>query len=645
MAAKVRKTVSSSRRRPRRAAGAIGSTAQPSGWRRSRGSLLAALALLSLWLVLPGTVGAATVQAPDTPIVLSGEGSDYADLLIRAMDTNTSSSEAAPRIEYIGSNEAEGLRAFVEGRSQFYVGALPLDEALPGASAELAKGNGVISAPFQATGAVPFMSGPYGSGLRWCAPGVVFDLESGDIFCPEQAVPLKQVRSGNPGDSVRLYPQNIVQLFTQSMPSDLWDEPWFASQADPSGCPTDAAGACLQRIELPGVPGPVSGVRTDSSAVNKFLQQFLKQQDPATFSDRLLAEIPAEQRATYEITTRWPRSSQASRSPDETLVNAIRNWTNFQSSEIPKGGSIAFVHPLKAALAIDLEEKDGQANPPQTVTDLWIADFVFNGEVRSGTSDAITAAIAAGGDTPFYAASNSVPGAWPFSWVERIYFPARGLTVDQTNAAALMLRWQMTVGQEVSPLMADGKLNAALVKEGMSAANQVVESNCEAAKGKIVKEVGAGPYTPKDLGPVFEAMGPVSWCQATATTPAPSADSPTLPLGITSDDLLAAGYTDGTYGSFDSSYDSGLTPLGETYDDAAVAGATAGAAGAAAEGAAEETDEGVEEIAAEMPLGLPGTGPRGMDKIATVALGAAMFFVARAIWRTGALQRMVGAGA
>lgn len=606
---------------------------------------------MTFWLVLPGTVGAVAVQQPGTPALLSGEGTDYADLLVRGIDQNTGSSPAAPVIEYIGSNEAEGLRAFVEGRTQFYVGALPLDEALPGSSQALKDGRGVISAPFQAVGAVPFVSGPYGTGYRWCAPGLVIDEQLGDIFCPEPSVRLDQVRSGEPGDSLRLFPQNIVQLFTQSTPSELWEEPSFASQADPTGCPKNAAGACLQRVELPGVPGPVSGVRTDNAAINKFLQQFLRSQDPAAFDQRVLSETPAAERPAYKITMRWPRSAQASRQPDEALVSSIRNWTNFQSSEIPKGGSIAFVHPLKAHFAIDLEAQDATATPPKAVTDLWIADYVSDGEVRSGTPDSITKAIAAGGETPFYAASHPVSGAWPFSWVNRIYFPAKGLSVDQTNAAATMLRWQVTVGQAVAPLLADGMLTVDMAKEAIKAANDLVASNCAAAKGKLVKEVGAGPFTPKDQGAVFEALGAQSWCQSTAATPAPLADTPVLPRGITAADMNSAGYGDGNLGSFNSSYepvgDAGYTPIGETYDVVGEAPAVAVAnATAAAEGAgAKKSDVKVEEIAADTPLDLPGKQARGMDRIATVALGAALFFLVRAIWRSGMLQRLAGVSA
>lgn len=614
--------------------------ARPRGWRSARASLGAAAALLVLWMVLPGSVGAATVQQPDTPIILRGEGTDYADLLLQSLDAAASTAEAAPRFDYIGSNEAEGLRSFVDGRAEFYVGALPLDEVQPGATAALAEKGGVISAPFQATGAVPFMAGPYGTGLRYCASGSQLDPETFDFVCPESVVRLADARSGQPGQSLRLYPQSIVQLFTQSTPSDLWFDPSFRSQGD-APCTVDDPELCPQRIEAPGVPGPVSGVRTDNAAINKFLQEYLRAVSPTDFTNRLLSDIPAEQRASYVVNTRWPRSAQPSRSPDETLATSVRTWTNFQSSEIPKGGAIAFVHPLKARQAIDLERLDAQKSPPEPVTDLWVADFVSNGEVRSGTPAAITKAIAAGGETPFHAATNSVAGAWPFSWVDRIYLPTRGLSVDQTNGAALLLRLQMTVGQAKAAELGDGQLTAAMVQASLKAANDVVVSNCSAAKGRVVQETGAGPYAPAGLAPVLDALGPVSWCQATATTPAPPPTTTPLPLGISDGDLLS-GYVD-PFAAVSDPFAEGFSPLPEaTLEEPTPTPAPVEPPADVLDETEEADEDDIEEIAAEMPLELPGTDEKAMDRIATVALGAALFFLCRAIWRSGMLQRLAG---
>jgi hypothetical protein len=619
--------------------------------RASRASLALAalLALVGMALSVPGQAGAATVQEPDTPILLRGEGTDYAQFVLRSLDGAVATSEAAPGVDYIASNESEGLRAFLEERVEFYVGSLPLDEVDPAATAKLKDGRGVVSAPFQATAAVPFMSGPFGRGFRWCASGVSFNEETFELTCadPGGAVPLRSVRSGKSGDSLRLYPKSMVTLFTQSTPTDFWFDPEFASQADPTGCPPDPAGGCLQRIDLPGTPGPTSGVRTDGASVNKYLQEYVRFLDRAAFDSRVLAEVADP--AAHKITVRWPRSSQPSRSPDDNLVSTVAGWASFQTAEIPKGGAVALVHPKRARDAYDLEQKDAEKVPPQTVTDLWITDYVHHGETVSATPDAITAAVAAGGEAPFHAAYETVPGAWPFTWVNRIHFPERGLSVDQTNAAALVLRLQMTAGQVKAAELADGRLSPPLVAEALAAANEVVDSNCIAAKGKVVKQTGAGPFTPEGLGPVLESLGSVSWCQATEDTPPPSPPAQPSPSdaagtgGAAPFDLVglsdlplydgSAGFSDGAGAYLDAGSVAGASASGVPTGDSP---------GVDAEGEGAEEDADVETIAAEMPLSLPGTDPRAMDRLATLALGGALFFLCRALWRSRMLHRVAG---
>jgi hypothetical protein len=617
--------------------------------------------LVALGFSLPALAGAATVQEPDTAIVLRGEGTDASDYAVRLLDAGAATSEAAPLYDYIGTNESEGLRSFVEGRTEFYVGALPLEEALEGSTEALAKGRGVISAPFQAVGVVPFLAGPYPRGFRWCAGGVLLDEETFELECsdPGGAVPLSNVLTNEPGDRLRLYPEDLAILFNFSIPTDFWFEARFMSQADPdtdcsgglalSAAELEVPGTCPALIDLPGTPGPASGVRTDRAAVNKYLQEYLRHIDKDRFQRGSLSDLVDQaEKDAYVITARWPRSSQPSRSPDENLANSVASWLSFQTSEVPKGGTVALVHPLRARLALETELEDAQKDPPQTVTDLWIADLVHHGEVVSATPAAITAAVAAGGEAPFHAAYEEVPGAWPMSWVNRIYFPERGLSVDQTNAAALLLRLQMTVGQMVADQLGDGRLTPAMMAEGLTAADAIVASNCAAAEAKVVEEVGAGPYTPEELAPVMEALGSVSWCQATEETPAPPPTTTPPPPGSATAAAapLAQGFDVAPLDTYVPPLDAAVpldaAPAAEVSAGAAPA-ATAAAVAGADDGEPEEEITEVESIAAEMPLSLPGTEDPTMDRLATLVLGAGLFFVLRAVWRTGALQQLAGA--
>jgi hypothetical protein len=146
----------------------------------------------------------------------------------------------------------------------------------------------------------------------------------------------------------------------------------------------------------------------------------------------------------------------------------------------------------------------------------------------------------------------------------------------------------------------------------------------------------------------MEALGSVSWCQATEETPAPPPTTTPPPPGSATAAAvpLAQGFDVAPLDTYVPPLDAAV-PL----DAAPAAVVSAGAAPAATAAAVAGADDGepeeeiteVESIAAEMPLSLPGTEDPTMDRLATLVLGAGLFFVLRAVWRTGALQQLAGA--
>jgi len=612
-------------------------------WGDGRGSAIAALVCLAVWLAMTGLSGAVPVQSGTTGIELRGEGTDDADAVLLDLDTAADSSKAGPDLNYISTNEFEGLKAFADGRTDYFVGAQPLADIDPDAAAKATRDRGVISAPFQATGAVPFISGPrLSGGFRWCGTGLRFDETIFDFVCddPNGVVALSDTAHGAPG-RLRLNPAAIALMFSD--PGNLYQEPNFASQADPTGCPIAADGTCQQRLLAPPAGLFASGVRTDRSAINAFLQTWMRSVDRTAFESKVLTNVAPADRPSFTITNQWPNFGQASRSPGDTLAATIRTWES-PAGGVAAAGAGALVHPLKARTAVDLAAQDAAAGRPKT--DLWIADFVHRGQVVAATPDAITAAVAAGGEVPFFAAYNDVPGAWPMSWVNRIHLPAKGLSVDQTNAAAMMIRLQLTKGQDDAARLGDGRLTPTLVNQGLAAAEQVVVSNCQAAKGTVVKEVGAGPFTPAGAEAALVALGSVSWCQPTEDTPPPSprTEAPYPNSDVGPGSALPA------LPSYDP-YDSSSVPLEPLAGSDLVplevpAGPIDTSAAPPAEPSTTTTvkDDGVEKIAATLPMSIPGTGLPGLDKLATVVLGAALFFGVRAVWRTGVFHSIAGVG-
>ena len=61
-----------------------------------------------------------------------------------------------------------------------------------------------------------------------------------------------------------------------------------------------------------------------------------------------------------------------------------------------------------------------------------------NGDWVAPTADAINKAVDAGGDTPLYALTNKVPGRYPLVWVDHLYAPAHGLSIEKTEGLAML---------------------------------------------------------------------------------------------------------------------------------------------------------------------------------------------------------------
>jgi hypothetical protein len=162
---------------------------------------------------------------------------------------------------------------------------------------------------------------------------------------------------------------------------------------------------------------------------------------------------------------------------------------------------------------------------------LWVSELQ-NGsnEWIAPTGDSVTKAIAAGGDTPLYALNNPVPGAYPLSWVDSLYAPATGLSIDETNAVAAFIRYLVTDGQDVVKADEDGVIGPDLVAKALAAANTAVTSNCAAAQGVARLEPDSPYYPVAADAPKLHALAPQLVC---ATPPDPSTTTTTATTATT----------------------------------------------------------------------------------------------------------------
>jgi hypothetical protein len=130
------------------------------------------------------------------------------------------------------------------------------------------------------------------------------------------------------------------------------------------------------------------------------------------------------------------------------------------------------------------------------------------------------------GAQPLYAATHPVAGAYPLTYVDYLYAPAHGLSVQKTEALATVIRYLATDGQHPLAGNGDGQLSSTLVSQALASANQLVISNCPAAD--LVDTATPGPYTPTGL-PGLDGLGKAFHCEVPG--PSPPATTTTVVTG------------------------------------------------------------------------------------------------------------------
>jgi len=263
--------------------------------------------------------------------------------------------------------------------------------------------------------------------------------------------------------------------------------------------------------------------------------------------------------------------------------------------------------------------------PPQTIA---VAEMQNkHGDWVAPTPDSLTKAVEAGGEAPLYALTHDTPDAYPLVWVDRLYAPAKGLSVEKTEGLAMLIRYLATTGQDKAAPVGEGHLTPPLVTEALTAADALVTSNCTAAGGVVVKSDDPGPLAPPSAS-AMSSVGPMLHCEhpspppPTTTTVAPATTVPFVPSGNFNDNG----------GSFSSSGDNS----GATTGGGSSSTPTTSSAGASPQQAATATTvppatkHGPSPllVADNLPLPLP-AGATGTDRLATFLLGAALYLILR----------------
>ena len=550
------------------------------GGRRALSLISKALLLLAsgVWVVLPvaGRAGAADGQASETSVkvLVPAEAQPF----VNAAATGLSGAgvATAPDLEIGGTRDLRS--AFLEGEGDVVVSGVDFTD---GEKLILSKlGKEVVSAPVQAVGLALF--------------GFVPPLPTFPDGCEEDDTCL-QKKSSYTGP-IRFSPAVLNQMLFER--SNAWAESEFI----------DAMQLPAGRFFFPPIRGPRPLVRTDGDVSNYALELYAALTVPQLHRESR-GEIPGVDKDATP-TELWPNSVTPSRLGMDNTVSQIREGLDPGSSELSFGGTIAAasVGLVNESFALNDQRPSAQRVP------------LFRVELRNAAGEwvlpntrSVSAATAAGEGIPDAGAVGTpVPGAYPITWVNKLYAPTKGLGAAKANAVAAMIRWQVSAGQADAVLTAsgDGKLTPKMVAAALAAADQVVKSNCAAAKGTVKSSATAGGTAPTGG---FPGLGEVSYCEG------PSDGTSTVNESASaSEDLSSSGldssYSDAGLSSSDVALDSGASG-----GDPSVLGETATndpTSGSASSGGA------VQGTQFAMPLGVPGQSLPPLDRAATLGLGA-----------------------
>ncbi|UDY37921.1 hypothetical protein [Dermatobacter hominis] len=560
------------------------------------------LALAAAWVALPQSARAQDADAPtavDLDVQLSGE----ANSMISSAIARLEGADVDLSLQTILTDTADARASFVAGDTDMIVSGVGFG---PQELSDLQKsGRGVISAPVQATALAAFGYIP--------APIAGDRFPTADAWL--RAWPLRCEELNEDGESpcaladispftgpFRLTPSAVGQMIFSGR--SVFASTEFKANQDP--------GALAGRTLIAPNDIPRAIVRSGADASNYYLERYVEATQPQDWR-AWMAQTPG-QTADTKPSEVWPVDSQTSRRSMDDVLSLIREGLSGSDSILNFSGAFAFVPPGKVAESVFLNA----ARPKAEQIPLYTAQLRNGaGEWVSATPAAITAAVAAGDGAPLTGATTPVPGAYPLTWVNRLYAPASGLTAAQANAVATIIRTQVTTGRAQAAQIGDGQITDKMVVEALTAANQIVESNCGSAGGEVVTSKDGAPYAP---------AGAITGVSSMKLCDPPAGD------GDGSGELAPdGGYSDlgyGDPGSYDDGTvdDSGFTPLETITESGGVdgSGGASGGGGAVGDEAAEAA-----AISRRMPMELPTLSLSPLDRVVTLGLGALTFIILR----------------
>jgi hypothetical protein len=508
-----------------------------------RRAICATFAGLISVAVLTGTSGAtahaaAAPATPPPPLELKGEGAWSAFELNTGWHNDLSTGKSPIDLHYTAVGSHFGRLDFLNKGADWALSGIPFSDA------ELAqakmKRSDIIDAPAVVSSLGMLFEQPSGGPREGfneleirCDP---FD----ESTWPPDITTLDQALAGC--DRWKPPYTGVIKVPWANLAAMLWTETRDAngrSTGEPMNSWNEpgvlAAFGVSNLLSVPLGTGPSTVLRSDPDETMYYMEQFTQQFAPTIWND-LKVDNP---QVSYTVGESLPRISSISRGQADQQADQL-HWppSDPGSGFPPKGGVLA---PVPASIIVEPRNTWQITNAPANYVQFLPVENA-NGDYVEPTTDSLTKAAAAGLDTPLYAFSHKVPGAYPFTWIDHLYAPAHGLSIDKTNALATLIRYIATAGQAVAATQGEGMLPPALVQKSLDAANALVESNCVGSDRIIVKSTDPGAFAPTK--PVLTGLGTVSTCApapVVTTTTAPPTTIAAPPVTLSSNNVASSG--------------------------------------------------------------------------------------------------------
>jgi hypothetical protein len=599
-----------------------------------------------------------------TPVQLTGAGSDDPGRELLTWQKELYGTKGKLNLSYDTVGDLTGRQVYINGLSNYVISGQPFT------ASDLSRLQGGASSII----AAPVMASALGFLVMWSP---TFTLQrscaQGDTSCQATSTYTGQLNVPTTALTDMLWPSiggESCGCFT---------DPGIIAATEPA-LPQgrDTAPPTLTTPYEAGVR-PLTLMRADPSETNYATQQFATVATPGEF-----AKLPHFHLPITEYLQGEPLSGVAT-------LDGLANELTYVSSTIEQGGGasgpaagftdrgIVLPAPPSAITGLDYTSPPGvptAAAPPSPAR--WIGVQNADGDYVAPSPASIDAAINAGGSTPLYALSHPVGGAtpaYPLTYVDDLYAPAQGLSADQAEAMATLIRYLATAGQDAMAAQGDGQLSPPLVAQALAAANQVIASNCTQPDEQVVINSETGRYAPT-LGPMdgktaaqrqaeMQGGAPMLHCVYGVTQtaiapppPVPSSTPPTAP-GAAGGSQPAAGSAGAPSQVTSTGSATGGALSAPPASSASSAPGSSPAAAAAAQNGASRAGSRRPILAGpvktqsqpghqapgpvtllNLPLPLPGPGTPGLNRLVGFLLGAGAFLL---LWRyRRALLRPLG---